>query len=216
MNAANSGVRPPFLFHTVLQSTPINIRSNILSISLWSTELSIYCKVKLNLHPRLPKVVTTNPIYRCEELEDDTTAKLKRIHSKIRMRTCLKILGYETAEDLIEKNAYIEVIGYETEGWNDESKPQLPSPSTQDETEGCYQYTKSQELNQDHDITKLWKRKKLIIFTATRQTTKLGYVTKILQLTIKTRTREPNPTNKTKTKTLLNTRARPKHKSSKP
>jgi len=116
MNAANSGVRPPFLFHTVLQSTPINIRSNILSISLWSTELSIYCKVKLNLHPRLSKVVTTNPIYRCEELEDDTTAKLKRIHSKIQMQTCLKILGYETAEDLIEKNAYIKVIGDETEG----------------------------------------------------------------------------------------------------
>ena len=63
---------------------------------------------------RQSKVVTTNPIYRCEELED-----VASIYDEIEQNVYV---------DSNEQGVYLDIIADETEECDQGSTPQLPSP----------------------------------------------------------------------------------------
>jgi len=97
-------------------------------------------------------VITTNAVYRCEELERDVSIydEFNDHHyddfNENTLPVYLDVLADETEEDLKEKNAYLQLIGDETEGCDQGSEPPLPSPRP---------ITTSQDQNQDQDFEHL-------------------------------------------------------------
>ena len=77
------------------------------------------------------KVVTTNPIYHCEELEDAASVYHEIEQNQYDVLEENKIyidVLPDQAEKRSQDNVYVDVLPNETEKSDQESKPKLPSP----------------------------------------------------------------------------------------